>query len=604
MAGAPLAIEITARLDKFRTEMAKIPDIGGKEAKALTAQLSKEIKAATKAAEDAARSAKGGKAGFAALGDAAGKAGSNTMKLAGAASMVTPALGEMTRNAGDAFDVLEVLGTLPGPLAAGLGALTVVLGTGALAWKVYNADAQETARISAEVRDAQAQLAPILDATRQASIDLDEATGKLNETQAQQARDQLAAWSQLQAATSETRKKIQGLQADQQSFGTVAVDTLESIIPAWTPFGYILRKTTTDSEDLRVEMDALGGVIADGQEKTRALVEIQTKAAAATKTHETAVRADADAERGRVAALAAAEAEIDRQADATRRLADQIRDLQAVSTEAANERLTGEDAVTAKLETKLAVLRAERDLIVETAASESQQAAAREAYVDAEVELTANAQAEITRLHEEESAKRGEIAEKEAAHAADVQRQSATAAADIAGSTADALGAIRANLTKDQKDAAMALFAAQKAAGIAEATLNTGVAVSNALATPGVPYPVAVAFAVAAGIAGAANIASVASTPAPTFSDTPGPVMAGNGVGRTSVNVSAGDMVVASRTRDGLRAQVDPYARRTDGANVTVINRRTFGATVRDDVRVNSPLARLSATSPTALGFR
>ena len=550
MAGAPLAIEITARLDKFRTEMAKIPDIGGKEAKALTAQLSKEIKAATKAAEDAARSAKGGKAGFDALGDAAGKAGSNTMKLAGAASMVTPALGEMTRNAGDAFDVLEVLGTLPGPLAAGLGALTVVLGTGALAWKVYNADAQEAARISAEVRDAQARLAPILDATRQASIDLDEATGKLNETQAQQARDQLAAWSQLQAATSETRKKIQGLQADQQSFGTVAVDTLESIIPAWTPLGYVLRKTTTDSEDLKVEMDALGGVIADGQDKTKALVEIQNKETEALKRNTAAAKENADA------------------------------------------RMSFEDQVFALRESQ-------------AAKEADRQRAIREAnngYLIEAAEVEAKVQAEITKAHEEESAKRADIAKKEA----EAQQRYAVSAvqgsADLMGAISSLAANVQDGMTKEQKEAAKVLFGVQLAAGIAQATINAALAVSEATASA--PYPYNIPAIAAATVAGAANVAAIASTPAPTFSDTPGPVMAGNGVGRTSVNVSAGDMVVASRTREGLRAQVDPYARRTDGANVTVINRRTFGATVRDDVRVNSPLARLSATSPTALGFR
>ncbi len=550
MAGAPLAIEITARLDKFRSEMAKIPDIGGKEAKALTAQLSKEIKGATKAAEDAARGAKAGKAGFDSLGDAAGKAGSNTMKLAGAASMVTPALGDMTRNAGDAFDVLEVLGTLPGPLAAGLGAVAVALGTGALAWKVYNADAEEAARISAEVRDAQAKLAPILDATRQASIDLDEATGKLNETQAKQARDQLAAWSQLQAATSETRKKIQGLQEDQQSFGTVAVDTLEAIVPAWTPFGHILRKTTTDSADLKVEMDALGGVITDGQGKTRALVEIQKEETETLKKNTAAAKENADA------------------------------------------RMSFEDQVFALRESQ-------------AAKEADRQAAIREAnngYLIEAAEVEAKVQEEITKKEADESAKRVEAAKKEADEKVTYQRMAEDSYIDAMGSTADALATISDRIGKKNKEAALAAFYVSQGVAATQVAIQTIVAASRAMSD--LPYPANIAVAVAAGAAGAAQEAAILSTPAPTFSDTPGPVAMGNGVGRTTASFGAGDMVVASRTKEGLRAQVDPYATRTTGGNMTVINRRTFGATVRDDVRVNSPLARLSASSPTSLGFR
>ena len=54
-----VGIDIVARLDDFRAELAKIPDIGGKEAKALTSQLSREIKKATTASKrEAAQSRK------------------------------------------------------------------------------------------------------------------------------------------------------------------------------------------------------------------------------------------------------------------------------------------------------------------------------------------------------------------------------------------------------------------------------------------------------------------------------------------------------------------------------------------------------------------
>jgi len=53
MANEVVGIDIVARLDRFRKEMAEIPDIGAKEARALTGQLSREIKKAERAATQA-----------------------------------------------------------------------------------------------------------------------------------------------------------------------------------------------------------------------------------------------------------------------------------------------------------------------------------------------------------------------------------------------------------------------------------------------------------------------------------------------------------------------------------------------------------------------
>ncbi len=52
--GPVLGIDIVARLDAFRQELKEIPDIGAKEARALTTQLSREIKKAEKEAKRAA----------------------------------------------------------------------------------------------------------------------------------------------------------------------------------------------------------------------------------------------------------------------------------------------------------------------------------------------------------------------------------------------------------------------------------------------------------------------------------------------------------------------------------------------------------------------
>ena len=54
MAENQVGIDVVARLDGLRAELAKIPDIGGKAARELTAQVSKEIRAAEKAAASSA----------------------------------------------------------------------------------------------------------------------------------------------------------------------------------------------------------------------------------------------------------------------------------------------------------------------------------------------------------------------------------------------------------------------------------------------------------------------------------------------------------------------------------------------------------------------
>ena len=69
---------------------------------------------------------------------------------------------------------------------------------------------------------------------------------------------------------------------------------------------------------------------------------------------------------------------------------------------------------------------------------------------------------------------------------------------------------------KKHKAAFIAAFTAQKAAAIAQATLNTMAAVSNALALP-LPPPGPQIAAVAAGVAGGVQVAKIAATPPPKF---------------------------------------------------------------------------------------
>lgn len=96
-----VGIDIVARLDDFRSELAKIKDIGGKEARALTAQLSREIKKSEKASKRAAEQSKKTAAAYKAQGKAAKKAASETGDL-------SKAFGSTAKKAAALFLTIEM----------------------------------------------------------------------------------------------------------------------------------------------------------------------------------------------------------------------------------------------------------------------------------------------------------------------------------------------------------------------------------------------------------------------------------------------------------------------------------------------------------------
>lgn len=119
-----IGLDIVARLDQFKAEMAKIPDIGGKEAKALAAQLTRDIKAAETAAKKAADAtkkaadgAKGAAKGFESFKDAADLVG----------------MGEMAEKAGKLGGVMGALANPVGLAAAAFAAVVASVGAGVAA---------------------------------------------------------------------------------------------------------------------------------------------------------------------------------------------------------------------------------------------------------------------------------------------------------------------------------------------------------------------------------------------------------------------------------------------------------------------------------------
>jgi len=127
---ASVELSVDANLSGLRQQLESIPGLTAEQARLMTAELNKSIKAserAAKAAADASKrsmqqasaAASEASAKVAGVGDKFGTVGSSAGKLAGALSLLGPALGDSARNVADLADVGEV-----GALAfEGLGAV-------------------------------------------------------------------------------------------------------------------------------------------------------------------------------------------------------------------------------------------------------------------------------------------------------------------------------------------------------------------------------------------------------------------------------------------------------------------------------------------------
>jgi hypothetical protein len=149
---ATAELTISADIAGLRKQLESIKGISAEQARLMAGELNKSIKASERAAKaaaaaskkaseasakamtEAADAAKMANAALDGTGDAFGKAGSNSAKLAGALSMVSPAFGDAARNVADFADVGEVaagvlgkIGPMGAALAVGLGALAVAV---------------------------------------------------------------------------------------------------------------------------------------------------------------------------------------------------------------------------------------------------------------------------------------------------------------------------------------------------------------------------------------------------------------------------------------------------------------------------------------------
>lgn len=626
-----LGMDLILRLDQFRAEMAKIPDIGGKEAKELSAQLSKEIKSAEKAAKDAAKASKdaakankelGGATEVAekatrAAGEAFGEAGSSAAKLAGGLDLLVPGLGEVARGIADMADIGEVASLGTGKLGISLGGTAVTLGILALAispvialWADYK-QAEEEARAAEErrksileghvsllgkVRDAQeaalVELGQLTDAERQekqAGRDWADAVDQQNgalEDQSVALRlslkeiDEHTARTQLAHLTDEEydaliSKTPKGLQARSDALKDVTAAIAEN--EAAADLGLQadkrrIRAHEANTEAAKVEADA-----------EKAAAEAKREGAEAARKAAEAARKAAEAAREQAAAMDAVVAvsqrtlgQRDAEIDATAALVAQVEKLGETEYDRIARTHRETDALLQEQ------IRANQDLGLSTEELEASRQKLRKKTHDL-----------YTKLSDEEIKK--ERQKQQAIE--DATYSTAASVADAVQQVAEAVQATAEEGTAQQKKLALVAFRVGQAAAVTSTIITTASAAMKAysaaleLGAPGlVLAPIA---AGAAAATGAAQVATIASQAAPSFhtglapDETPAVLTRGEGVltprGVAAVGGSEG-------VRKMNRGETGP------GNPIVVVQQyqhRVLDAAVADNLRQpTSPLRR------------
>ncbi|HYF53373.1 MAG TPA: hypothetical protein VEA41_03860, partial [Salinarimonas sp.] len=627
-----VSVEWIAKFDELKKSLGEAKGIGDDVAKALVGQLSKELRAAEKASKDAAKAAKDTKQSFDGIGDAAGTAGAGAKKLRGILGQLSPELAAAAGLVDDIGDAMEIadgagsaLGVSMGRIAAVVGGVTIALGGAYVAYRALSEEAEREAAIAAAVEQANRAITPVLEAERAAVLDLKVATGELSEEQADLVEIQTSAMDRWRASTAETRKRITELREDQESLTTTVVDGLQAWGAKWGWLGAIqtaaLDGLTTDSAELQAEIDGLQGTVDRATTSTVATVKAQRQAAEAKRGHAAAARglettlAALAAEEEAEASLAAANLAVYNQVIASLGEAEAA-DRRAIMS--ARERADADHAAA------LAALDAERTRAlavtegasareeIERAHRAAMQAenAAYYAAVDADTAAAlAKIDAMVTEHAAEQAAHLAEVREKAWGMASDLADAIATITDTVSQRQMDAVEAAQAELealgenatkaeraqaqkrVKEAEAAALRGFGVAKGAAIASATVQ---AIQASLAAyvdglsvggpAGLILGPAMA-AVAAGV-GAANVAAIASSPAPSFGDTPAPMrMQGGG----NVHLASGDFFAAAQSPEALRNQVGAGA---PGSVYVKHRHKLFQAEVKEDLRTRGALRK------------
>ena len=582
---ATVDLTVAADLSALRRQLAEIPGLSADAATKMSAELNKSIKSAEKASLTAAKASKAaaegakasGRAAAEALdtaaasatrfGDKAGAVGSNAGKLAGILDMLVPGLGGVARGVADVADTAEVASVATKGLGVSMSSTLAVLGPVAIAVaalgatyvylssvldeaEVKNKAATDGAIAQAEatkkVRDRKQEVSDLFEASGDAAKAEGIAIRKANEATDASFRDA------LELAKDSVKQK--------EDAKAKAGQALNS--PELQAANEILAKLETEIELTKTK----GELVITGQFAAQ-------KAAKETVDVELAAAKAAGARAAAEAALVAEEAA---RAEVERGILEQTQTYRSVltslqeTTRATNDaQLEGAAAIEASLARQIEKVNELAAAKVESGVGGTEEILAIEAArLEAVTALEAKAAEDIDAIYaassEKRTKQRGEELAAEAAFHAQRTQATASATSDLLGTTSDAFAAAAEEQSKTNKDAAMAMFVASKAAAVAQAVVNTALAISSANTLPPPANFVAMA---AAGVSGAVSLAAIASSPPPSFNDTPGVMSMGQ---RGNVSLASGDYFAAARSPTELQRQVGATA----GGGVSILQVR------------------------------
>jgi len=610
---ATVDLTVAADLSALRSELGKIPGIGADAAAKMTAELNRSIKAAEKAAKQAATASKtaaqasanaareaatAATAGLDQLEQRAGTLGSSAGKLAGILDALVPGLGEVARTTADVADAGEVAATAGKGLGVSMSSLLGILGPVAVA---VTAVAGAYAYLAAEREKADAKQA----AAAAAASSAQEASARWAATQ-ERVNDEFAiASGAVDAYTIKVRASNREIDAAAEAQRALLTATRDQARAALEASGGSDRSALQRAESALAAFEASVeaaktrsdlAITAEGEaaKAAKASAEAQRQAAAAA-----AQRAQAEAEVARQ--QAEAEAQLDRVLAQNEAYLGSLRSLQDTARTATEARLQGEAAVEAALQRQIEKVDAlAADQAAASEGNAAQLVAIEQARIDAILALEAGAQEQIDALHADALDQRRAEADAEIAERRRVADQSLAASSGLFGTIAQAAGAAADAQVEANQDAALALYGVQKAAAITEATINAALGVSQALA---LPPPANAIAAAAAAAAGAAQIATIAATPPPAFSDTPGVMQMGN---RGAVSLAGGDFFAAAKSATELQRQVGAMSGGPTVLEVRLGHRtldRSVAQTIRQGGRLSRELGK-DKTLPTGHAVR
>ena len=539
-----VGLDIVARLDQFRSEMEKIPGIGGKEAKALTAQLSREIKSAETAAKKAADAAKSVKPAMEQatdatkkFGDASGAVGSNASKLTGILGMLSPEAAAAASAIADLADVGEVGAVVMESFGGVAAGLAVPLGVAGLAlFTLYGLMNDYTAATKA-AEHAQTSLALALAPLDEAIASARDEQQLLNDAlDSGHAKKYLAIADLSAKADAKEAEATKALREEKEALMQTLAESANMDNFAGQLAQNRIKEIDREIGKVHEKANELARLSVANSTARKFIDGLRDSEEASNKATVKGTDATKDLEEARRKGTAAALAYV-----------DALHEIEDVGVAAERSQMDAYEKLADDRERQLATIEKQKKEAAKQAAAAGgdyaqAEAKAEERAVVSRASVWDAYYADLDTLRKEDAAKAkvttNATAEAEAAALEQLYTDGANAAAGAASSIqesfAGAYDALTANVTdlmdyeeaagdhltdsqkkqlakriKEQKKAARAAFEAQKIAAMATAAINTALAVSQALGSAPWPYNLIPAgFALAAGIAEEAAIAS------------------------------------------------------------------------------------------------